>query len=168
MNVFQPLDGRWKGEFTIYQDEHRRVKSQVELKHLTRDMFNSMRFRKIGNIEVEQEYISESPFFQRVEIKDHIPNEGKTIVSKGVNKVENGTLRCIVIKPDEVVVHQGSIRGRHTILWERSEENPRRVEFFQETVEKEKYQILGWGYYEGDDLNLSPRMWFLGEYLRVD
>ena len=73
---------------------------------------------------------------------------------------------CVVRKPDETVIHKGSLDGKSTIIWQRQEQNPQRVEYFRETVLENTYTIIGWGYYEGDDLNLMPRYWFYGDYKR--
>jgi len=73
---------------------------------------------------------------------------------------------CIVKKPDEVIVHHGRTEGEATIIWERNETGPQKIEFFRETVRDSLYEIVGWGYYGDDNPNLAPRFWFLGTYRR--
>ena len=119
----------------------------------------------IDHLDVTQVYTSESPYFQRVTITDTF-KDGNVAVSKGVNKVEDGKMWCIVHKPDKVVVHEGATEGSNTIIWSSNETSPQVIEYFQETVEAERYEIVGWGYYEGDDPKLSPRLWFYAEYER--
>ena len=58
-------------------------------------------------------------------------------------------------------------RDKETLIWHRSEQSPQRIEYFQETVRADHYEILGWGYYEGDRTDLTPKTWFHGSYFRV-
>ncbi|NJK83821.1 MAG: hypothetical protein HC912_08420 [Saprospiraceae bacterium] len=94
-NVYQLLDGHWKGTFKIYEDMNpsKRDKSDltnIDVKHLRKPTL------KLSNsIEVEQFYTSESPYFQRVIIKDSYKDEQgneKTVESNGVNKIQ--MVRC--------------------------------------------------------------------------
>jgi hypothetical protein len=43
------------------------------------------------------------------------------------------------------------------VIWQRHEQNPQKVEYFKETVSKDRYTIIGWGYYEGDDITQMPK-----------
>lgn len=167
-NVYQPLDGTWKGRFIIYEDTDRKKAKKVDLGNISIENLEKKGLKQIGTIDVKQVYTSESPYFQKVTITDTYPESGKSVVSKGVNKIEGGKMLCVVIKPDEVVVHNGSVdeQDEHTIIWQRSEKNPQKVEYFRETVLETTYEIVGWGYYEGDDRKLSPRLWFHGKYVR--
>ena len=165
-NVFKILDGTWKGEFLIMEDPNPVAKDQVELTHLSIDQVKAPHLKTINKIKVEQVYTSESPYFQRVTIKDYYPDSQKEDVSQGVNKIENGQLWCIVNKPYEKVIHTGTTRGNNTIIWQQQQNSPQRIEYFQETVDQTFYEIIGYGYYEGDDTNLSPRLWFYGRYER--
>ena len=168
MNVYQSLDGTWKGQFTIYEDTEREHANQIDLKNISLRNLERKSLKSIGNIHVEQIYTSESPYFQKVTITDFYPETNKKVVSRGVNKVENGKMLCIVKKPDETVIHDGYIDAEddHTIIWHREESTPQKIEFFRETVLENTYEIIGWGYYEGDDTTLSPRLWFHGKYVR--
>jgi hypothetical protein len=125
----------------------------------------------VKEIYVRQTYHSETPYFQRVKIVDRVvvaEGDTQTVVSEGVNKVMDGQLWCIVKKPDETIIHRGQLKDANTIIWERDEKNPRRIEYFHESVEGDYYKIIGWGYYENDDPRLSPRVWYVGDYSRVD
>jgi len=165
-NVYKPLDGTWKGVFKIYEDTARGPRLQslfydIDSSSLQR---SSLRFQQ--SIEVTQVYESLSPFFQTVRIRDYYPQQDKTVVSEGVNKVQDGQMWCVVRKPDETVIHEGSLQGAHTIIWQRDEEEPQKIEYFRETVQEDSYEIVGWGYYQGDDTSLMPRFWFYSNYQR--
>jgi hypothetical protein len=81
--------------------------------------------------------------------------------------VQDGKMWCVVHKPDDTVIHEGSTDGPETIIWQRNEQRPQRIEYFRETVKEDSYTIIGWGYYEGDDPTLMPKYWFFGDYKRV-
>ena len=116
---------------------------------------------------MNQVYTSESPYFQRVVITDYYPDSDKTEVSTGVNKIEDGKMWCIVDKPTEKIIHHGATRGDDTIIWSSNQKAPQKIEFFQETVGEQFYEIIGYGYYAGDDATISPRLWFYGKYERA-
>ncbi|MGY6649626.1 hypothetical protein [Wenyingzhuangia sp. IMCC45574] len=167
-NVFKPLDGTWKGEFVIYEDTSRVQVSGIDLEHISIQNIRKSSLVEVGRIQVKQVYTSESPYYQKVTITDYYPKENKTEISTGVNKVEDGEMWCVVNKPNEKVVHFGITEGEKTIIWRRKEQNPQKIEFFKEKVSKNTYSILGYGYYQGDDIKLTPRLWFFGEYKRQD
>jgi len=170
-NVFSMLDGKWEGVFSIYEDSLGQHKGNAQPEITENLEFAGLALRPIQEIEVRQEYVSESPYFQRVIIHDTYTDENgkiRTVESRGVNKVQDGHLWCIVKKPDETVIHYGKLDGPGTIIWQRDERNPVKIEYFRETVEDDYYKIIGWGYYEGDDPNLTPRLWFVGDYSKVD
>jgi len=163
-NVFKVLDGTWKGKFLIYQDEQLKFKSEVELKNISEESIKRNGVKLINSIDVTQVYTSESPYFQKVTITDYYPGSGKKEISTGVNKVQDGKMWCIVRKPGETVIHDGITEGSNTIIWSRSELAPQRIEYFKETVATNAYEIVGWGYYEGDNPKLSPKLWFYAKY----
>ena len=165
-DAFKILDGTWKGMFLIYQDQNIVSKTEKELKNISPDIFKKGNFKLINSIEVTQVYTSESPYFQRVTITDFYPDSGKKEISKGVNKIQDGKALCVVHKPQEVVIHDGQILPNNTIIWSRSEKQPQRIEYFKETVSDQFYEIIGWGYYEGDDPKMSPKLWFYSKYER--
>ncbi|MEM6319180.1 MAG: hypothetical protein AAF960_16015 [Bacteroidota bacterium] len=167
-DAYHLLDGKWKGTFEIYKDSKRKKKSRVELKDITKESLQKKGIALMSSIEVMQVYTSETPYFQRVTITDYYPESGKTVTAKGVNKVQDGQLFCVVIKPDDTVIHDGYLEKENTIIWQRGEQNPQRIEYFRETVDAQFYEIVGWGYYEGDDTSLSPPLWFYGKYERQD
>ena len=167
-NVYQLLNGKWKGQFKIYEDKKRKKKKAIDLKNITTKNLEKKGIEQVGYIEVEQIYTSETPYFQRVVITDYYPDQDKSVVAKGVNKVIDGKLFCVVIKPDDTVIHDGYLENENTIIWQRHEKSPQKVEYFRETVDKRFYEIVGWGYYDGDDLELTPKFWFHGKYERQD
>ncbi len=169
--VFAPLDGVWEGTFYIYEDSLGQRPGMAQPRNLENLEFAGMALRQVQEIEVRQHYVSETPYFQRVTIWDTYTDENgqtRTVKSVGVNKVENGTLWCIVKKPDETIIHRGTLAGEGTIIWERNERNPLKIEYFHENIEGDYYKIVGWGYYGNDDPKLSPRLWFVGDYLKVE
>ena len=94
------------------------------------------------------------------------PETGKQEVSTGANKVENGEMWCVVNKPTETIIHEGSTVGDKTIIWQSKQTSPQKIEYFYETVDEQFYEIIGYGYYTGDNPELSPRLWFYGKYAR--
>lgn len=164
-NVFQPLDGTWKGKFIIYEDTNLRPKHEVELEAITIDNLQREGLKQVNAIEVEQIYSSKTPYFQKVTITDFYPETGSKVISMGVNKIQDGKMWCVVRKPDETVIHDGELQG-NTIIWSRNEISPQRKEYFRETVLANSYEIIGWGYYDGDNPKLSPKLWFYAKYQR--
>ena len=169
-DVFRALDGVWEGEFHVYVDERGQAAGPARPEELRAVMFANPHLRKQLTIRVRQEYVSETPYFQRVKIRDSYVDAGgelRVVESRGVNKVQDGRLWCVVQKPDERVVHAGRLRGGDTIVWRRDLRRPLKIEYFEETVLPETYTILGWGYYGNDDPERGPRTWFYGEYRRA-
>ena len=77
-----------------------------------------------------------------------------------------GGLICSVSRPDEKVVHPGSMDGKNTIIWQRHQNNPLKMEYFRETIIGDRYNIIGWGFYGEDNPNKNPRYWFYASYQR--
>lgn len=165
--VYRTLDGSWEGTFYIYQDTARKERSNDLLFHFSESALAELPLQLSDSLRVRQRYTSQSPYFQKVKIWDTYPESGKTVESAGVNKVQNGQMWCVVRKPEETVIHRGSLEGEHTIVWQRSEQNPQKIEYFRETVQENRYDIIGWGYYEGQDTSLMPLLWFEGRYKRI-
>ncbi|WP_271765543.1 hypothetical protein [Aquimarina algiphila] len=163
-NVFSILDGHWKGDFLIFEDQNPVPKEQLELQHISLSSIQKRQLKQINSIKVEQVYSSETPYFQKVTITDFYPDSGQKIVSKGVNKIQNGQMWCVVRKPDETVIHSGNTEGDNTIIWERNEKTPQKIEYFKETVSDRFYEIIGWGYYQNDNPSKSPKLWFYAKY----
>ena len=169
-NVYKLLDGEWQGIFYIYEDSISERSGRSQPKDLVERDRDKMPLRLLQKIDVNQVYTSESPYFQRVKITDVYTNESgeqKIVESQGVNKIQNGQMWCIVVKPDETVIHSGETDGDDTIIWQRNVAAPLKIERFRETVTDSAYTIWGWGYYGEDDPNLSPKLWFWGDYKRV-
>ena len=167
-NVFKALDGDWEGEFTIYAWQGELPEQLPDPALLSSSYLKSLPIQEVNRIHVQQSYHSLSPFYQKVEITDTYQENGlsRKVISHGVNKIENGKMWCIVQKPDEQIIHTGSLQGEHTIIWERALEKPLKIEHFRETVLAESYEIIGYGYYGDDDPQLGPRTWFHGKYQR--
>ena len=165
-NVFKKLDGKWKGNFIVIKDIDPLLATSIDLENLKLDYVTKPGLSLINNIEVTQTYTSDSPYFQRVQIYDYYPMNKKTIPSEGVNKIQDGKMWCVVKKPDETIIHEGSLRGKNTIIWQSQQEDPQRIEYFQETVSDSTYEIIGYGYYEGHRTDLAPQTWFYGNYIR--
>ncbi|GAA4273666.1 hypothetical protein U6A24_18150 [Aquimarina gracilis] len=165
-DVFKILDGYWKGKFLIFEDKNPVLKDQLDLKDISFSTFQKRGLKQINSIQVEQIYTSETPYFQKVTITDFYPDSGKKVISEGVNKIQEGQMWCVVKKPDETVIHAGSTKGKSTIVWQRNEKDPQKIEYFKETVSQQFYEIIGWGYYQGDDPKLSPKLWFYAKYKR--
>ena len=165
-NIFKLLNGTWKGKFFIYEDNQPMAVRKMDLQNISMDNIRSERLKKINEIEVTQVYQSLSPYFQRVTITDYYPDSQKTEVSKGVNKIENGAIWCVIHKPNEIIVHKGSAPNDHTLIWQRNENKPQRIEYFLETVSEQVYEIIGYGYYEGHNIKKTPLYWFHGKYER--
>lgn len=165
--VYRGLDGRWRGTFKIYVDTRgqRPGPRPTAPDDLDPTPWAKPPFKLELEIAVEQEYVSESDLFQRVTIKDTYAD--KTVVSRGVNKVQGGKLWCVVEKPDDRVVHAGTREGAHTLIWQRDRAAPLAVEYFRETVRADTYSIVGWGYYGDDDPSLAPRRFFHATYRRA-
>ncbi|NJK83820.1 MAG: hypothetical protein HC912_08415 [Saprospiraceae bacterium] len=51
-------------------------------------------------------------------------------------------------KPEETIIHEGSLENEHTIIWQRDNKNPQKIEYFRETILEDVYEIIGYGYYE--------------------
>ncbi len=166
-NVYKPLDGTWKGTFLVKEDANPKPINTVGNLKSPKTMRLFIEASKtVNTINVTQVYESESPYFQRVSITDNYPDTGKTEQSVGVNKVQNGKMWCVVHKPNDTVIHEGSIPNKTTIIWQSSQKSPLKVEYFYEIVTDAYYEIIGYGYYNNDDINLSPKLWFYGKYKR--
>ncbi|MDH3650712.1 MAG: hypothetical protein OEQ53_13595 [Saprospiraceae bacterium] len=167
-DVYQMLDGTWIGTFIVYEDERGQIQPYQIPDGIDSRFLESIPLHESNRISVTQRYVSISPYFQKVEITDVYLDDSaeKRVDSYGVNKVENGQMWCIVVKPDERIVHQGKREGENTIIWTRDKTDPLKVEYFRETVLEDTYSIVGYGYYGEDDRHLSPKTWFLGRYHR--
>jgi len=165
-NVYQSLHGNWVGDFEIFRDDDRGPRDEELMYNPTPAALNRPNLNSLQVIKVHQRYESTSPYFQKVAISDRYMENNAIVESKGVNKIQDGKMWCVVQKPDETVIHEGSTDGPETIIWQRNEQNPQKIEYFRETVSDDRYTIIGWGYYDGDDTSLMPRFWFYGVYKR--
>lgn len=166
-DVYKTLDGTWEGTFYIYQDTSDREKIEVEqLNFPQKIMLRELPLKLTDTIIVKQVYKSYSPYFQTVTITDYYPAQDKYVTSKGVNKIQDGKMWCVVHKPDETIIHEGALDGEETIIWQRDISDPQSKEYFRETVTEETYDIVGWGYYGDSDTARMPPYWFYGQYTK--
>ena len=165
-DVFKKLDGTWKGQFIIYQDDNPVKASEVDLTKISLKDLEALDLTEVNRIEVQQKYTSVNPYFQKVEIEDRDLGSGELMVSRGVNKVENGKLICVVQKPGEVIIHEGKVPQKGTIIWSSKQQKPLKKEYFIEMVDNAFYEIVGYGYYEGHDLKLTPQLYFYAKYTK--
>ena len=163
-HVYKTLDGTWKGEFKILEDENRIAIDQLDLSILSKEFLDNRNLKLYKTINVTQSYTSISPYFQNVAISDEDTATGKIEKSHGVNKIQNGEMWCVVRKPSETVIHQGHSPNDSTIIWQSDQASPFKKEYFYEIMTSNHYEIIGFGYYGDDDINLSPRLWFYGIY----
>lgn len=166
-NVYQALDGTWKGVFSIYEDPKPQKLDKSQLIKLTKAQATNKKFKKSYEINVTQVYTSESPYFQKVKISDYNPKTKETEISHGVNKIQNGEMWCVVRKPSGTVIHRGSTDGPNTIIWQSQQVKPLKIEYFYESISNDTYEIIGYGYYDKDDTKRMPRLWFYGSYDKV-
>lgn len=164
-DVYKPLDGTWKGTFLVKEDP-KPVKRPDNMKDVDVMLSFIDRSKTVNTIEVTQVYTSESPYFQRVSITDYYPDSKKTEHSKGVNKIQDGKMWCVVHKPNDVVIHEGSAPEDGLIIWQSEQTSPLKVEYFYESVSEKTYEIIGFGYYGNEDTAQSPKLWFYGNYER--
>lgn len=170
-HAFKPLDGNWQGEFVVYRDQRGQTEGESQPQSISTETLEHLPLQVEQTLQVRQEYVSETPYFQLVRIRDTYvtaPGDTQTVTSRGVNKVQNGKLWCVVKKPEETIVHSGTLTDSTTLIWQREERDPLKIEFFRETVEQNEYVIVGWGYYGDDDPQLAPQHWFRGRYERVE
>jgi len=170
-NVFKPLDGTWQGKFYVYKDTLGQKHGVARPKNINEDYLKSLPLKLVSTIQAKHIYRSVNPYLQKGEIIDiYTDANGKTKEVKSIakNKIENGRLKCIVKKPDEIVIHSGEYLGNNTIVWQRNIKSPKRMEYFYETVDSLHYRIIGWGYYGNDNPDLTPRTWFYSDYIKVN
>lgn len=64
-NVFKPLDGNWKGRFYVYADKRGQTKGAAQPNQIDDKYFKKLPLKEELAIEVEQTYISVSPYLQK-------------------------------------------------------------------------------------------------------
>lgn len=73
-NVFKPLDGKWRRQFFVYGDSSGQQKNDPQPEIPADFTLSKLSLKLILVIDVEQEYSSESLYFQRVKIIDTYTN----------------------------------------------------------------------------------------------
>lgn len=165
-DVFKTLDGVWLGDFLIFEDKEGQKKKGKPKHPISMKAMEKRKLKEVNRIKVEHRYKSESPFYQLSTILDTYFKNGEFITHQiqAVNKVQEGKLWCIVDKPNDYVVHEGELDSDGHIIWHRYVESPLKWEYFREKAEGDTYEIVGYGYYGEDDINLEPKTWFYGAY----
>ncbi len=169
-HVYNSLLGEWRGDFVIYESEigqrpgrQRRVIDQA--------FFDSLPLKEVNRIKVMHRYTGSDDFTVDAQIEDSwIDENGEEVLLKypAQNYVKGNQLICRVEKPDETVVHTGTLDEENFIVWTRNVTNPLRREYFREKAEGDTYTIIGYGYYGDDDPSKSPKTWFKGVYHKMD
>ncbi|MBK7380029.1 MAG: hypothetical protein IPJ03_13635 [Ignavibacteriales bacterium] len=170
-DVLKPLDGQWQGEFKVYIDTLGQRAGLAQPKEIDFDSIKKSSLKLQSVIKAKHIYKSITPFRQEGEIIDIITKSdggADTIISKAINFIEDGKLKCIVTKPNETVIHDGEYLGNNKIVWHRKLSNPLKIEYFKESVVDNHYIIIGWGYYGNDDPKLTPRIWFYADYIKME
>ncbi len=165
-DVFKPWDGDWKGQFLVLKDSCLRTQWVTTPEALTVSSIPFLTSEVLDTIYVEQNYCSVSPYFQNVIIRDSSYSSNEIEIIEAVNKVQNGSIVGMIKKGDEIQSLSGIKIDRGFIIWMRKE-GGKSIEVFKETVEKNTYEIIGYGYYDGDDFDKSPKIWFYGKYSRI-
>jgi hypothetical protein len=65
------------------------------------------------------------------------------------------------------VIHRGNALDPRTFTWQRDLHEPLEIEYFRLTIENDRCEVIGWGYYGQDDPMKVPRVWYWGSYERV-
>lgn len=166
VNVYNSLHGKWVGDLEVFRDDDRGPRNEEILYDLSPAFFNQPNLNSIQLVKVYQRFESQTPYFQKIDTQDHYLENDKSVIGQGANKVQDGKMWRVIQKPDETIIFQGSLVEPGTIIWQRNEQNPQKIEYFRETVSGDRYTIMGWGYYEGDDISLMPHYWYYGLYYR--
>lgn len=164
--VFSGLHGKWVGDIEVFRDDSGAARDEDILHDLTPSVFNRPKVNSVQMMRSYRRFESQTPYFQKADLQDVYLANNASVVSEGVNKVQDGKLWRVIHKPDETIIREGTMDGPETIIWQRNEQNPQKIEYFRETVSGDTYTVLGWGYYEGDDTSLMPRYWYYGFYKR--
>jgi len=168
--AFFALEGVWEGVFSVYEDSLGQTEGISQPQNLMEIDLAELNLRPLHMQETRLEYVSKNPYFQQVTIRDvHTDENGqkREVVSRGAYKVQDGKLWYALKKSDETLVYQGKRVRRNIVFWQRDSRDPLQIEYYAQMVEGDFYKIWGWGYYRNDDINLTPRVWFVGDYYKI-
>ena len=68
---------------------------------------------------------------------------------------------------NESITLNGTIKNDSTIVWLFEQEKPQRIEFYQETISENFIEVIGYKYDELDRLDLGPKKWFYGKFVKA-
>ncbi len=163
-NIFKKLEGTWKGNFITIKDHDPLLKTSIDMDNLKLDYVTKPGLALINNMEVEQNFTSENPYFQKFTGYDFYPKEKKTISSDGINKVENGKIFRTIKNPEGIKNFEGMVKNDSTLVWKFAVEGSQKMEYYQETISENFIEIIGYEYTDLDRLDLAPLKWFYGKY----
>lgn len=168
--AFSALEGVWEGVFSVYEDSLGQTGGISLPKNLLEIDLAELNLRPLQMQETRVEYVSKNPYFQQVTIRDiHTDENGqkRETVSRGAYKVQDGKLWYVLKKSGETRVYQGKRVRRNVVIWQQDSREPLQIEYYAQMIEGDFYKIWGWGYYRNDDINLTPRVWFVGDYYKI-
>ena len=165
-NVFKKLDGTWKGNYVTIKDIDPILRTSIDLENLVLEYVTKPGLTLINNLEGEHVLSSKSPYLQEFSFYDFYPKEKKTRVSTGANKVENGKIYRVIKNEKETITLNGTIKNDSTLTWSFQQDVPQRIEFYQETISDKFIEVIGYSYDELDRLDLGPRKWYYGKFVR--
>lgn len=168
-DVFQHLEGQWEGQLKIFEDLSPSKREKKALQQLDMsDLRNpNLKLQQIAN--VQRNYRSESPYFQRIEIQEtYYDEEGKELeqlIYTGVNKVQKGNLWSVLQgRGDTLQLRAGKIMNDKLISWKRNEKAPYRMDYIEEKRQENILELIGYTYGPEDNPKLMPRFWYYGRY----
>ena len=171
-DVFKPMEGKWVGELKFFEDLSPSERNMDILEHPSTGYLRTPSMKLQGRAKVERSYQSESPYFQRVQVKETYYDEAdvtlETSEYEGVQKVQNGKLWAISkIAADSTVVLKGT-PIQDGFAWKRSALRPKMQEYFEARTKSNVHEILGFAYRKGDDRKKMPRYWYYERYERSE
>ncbi|MDG2417532.1 MAG: hypothetical protein P8M17_00975 [Saprospiraceae bacterium] len=166
-DVFKKYEGTWKGNYITIKDIDPLLKTSIDLENLRLDYVTKPGLTLMNNYEAEHVFLSKSPYFQEISFYDFYPRERKTISTAGNNRVENGKIYRYLTNLNESITLNGTIKNDSTIVWLFEQEKPQRIEFYQETISENFIEVIGYKYDELDRLDLGPKKWFYGKFVKA-
>ncbi len=167
-DVFKKYEGTWKGNYITIKDIDPLLRTSIDLENLKLDYVTKSGLTLMNNFEAEHVFTSKSPYFQEVSFYDFYPREKKTITTAGNNRVENGNIYRYLSNLKETITLNGTVKNDSTIVWQFEQEKPQRMEYYQETISEKSIEIIGYKYDELDRLDLGPKKWFYGKFVKEE
>ncbi len=165
--LIKPLEGTWKGKIYTYSDPRGQVDEAAQPKDFSPKLIIARPTRTEQVTDITETYISDGEFSQRVKVVEK--QKGKQIYTNhGFRKVEDGIIVNSINKLTGTEKRIGYKDAENNLNWTREERQPQLLEFFKHIRKEDKIRVIGWGYYEGDDLTKAPRIWYLGDLRKVE